>query len=212
MTFLEFHQLISQDSLIYSWIRKNFSFIHQELEAGKELKMQHEQLIIMEKGLLVQKSEEDKKLTFQRVFADQRIIFTTDGCLTLAALEDTVYSVIPTEELFEKLDEHQLLPNFFLQIAEDFEVSIEWQRKLMSSYPEERVRMVLRKVIDRYKLDPVHNPVFPRWLKIYVLAKFAKCSVSTTSMIVNDLAEKGEINVKMTPWVLMQYSQAYYAS
>lgn len=211
MTFLEFHQLVSQDSLIYSWIRTNFSLTHQELEVGKELKLQHGQLIVMEKGLMVQESFE-KKPTIQRVFADQRIIFTTDGGLSLAALEHTTYIVISTDEILEKLDEDKLLPNFFLQIAEDFERSIEWQRQLMSAYPEERVEMVLQKVIERYKLDPEQNPVFPRWLKIYVLAKLAKCSVSTTSVIINNLAEQGKINVKMTPWELAQPSKASCAS
>lgn len=82
----------------------------------------------------------------------------------------------------------------------------------MSAYPEERVEMVLQKVIERYKLDPEQNPVFPRWLKIYVLAKLAKCSVSTTSVIINNLAEQGKINVKMTPWELAQPSKASCAS
>ncbi|EFR83044.1 conserved hypothetical protein, partial [Listeria monocytogenes FSL F2-208] len=84
--------------------------------------MQHGQLIVMEKGLMVQESFE-KKPTIQRVFADQRIIFTTDGGLSLAALEHTTYSVISTDEILERLDEDKLLPNFFLQIAEDFERS-----------------------------------------------------------------------------------------
>ncbi|MDT0017363.1 Crp/Fnr family transcriptional regulator [Listeria swaminathanii] len=203
MTFLEFHQLISQDLLIYSWIRKNFSLTYQELEVGKELKLQHGQLIIMEKGLIIQENL-GKKATIQRVFVDQRIIYTTASVLSLSALENTTYSILSTDELFEKLDAHNLLSNFFLQIAEDFERSLEWQREIMSADPEERVEKVLMKIINRYELNAAHNPEFPRWLKIYVLAKLAKCSVSTTSGIINGLADKGTINVKTTPWLLMQ--------
>ncbi|MBC1987421.1 Crp/Fnr family transcriptional regulator [Listeria sp. FSL L7-0478] len=203
MTFLEFHKLISQDLLIYSWIRKNFSLTHQELEVGKELKLQHGQIIIMEKGLMIQKSA-GKKPTIERIFAGERIIYTTERVLLLSALESTTYSIIPTDELFEKLDEHNLLSNFFLQIAEDFEKSLEWQREIMSAEPEERVEKVLLRIIKWYELNPVTKPVFPRWLKIYVLAKLAKCSVSTTSLIINGLVEKGIINVKKTPWILMQ--------
>ncbi|MBC1571760.1 Crp/Fnr family transcriptional regulator [Listeria sp. FSL L7-1426] len=203
MTFLEFHRLISQDLLIYSWIRKNFSLTHQELEVGKELKLQHGQIIIMEKGLMIQESA-GKKPTIERIFAGERIIYTTERVLLLSALESTTYSIIPTDELFEKLDEHNLLSNFFLQIAEDFEKSLEWQREIMSAGPEERVEKVLLRIIKWYELNPASKPVFPRWLKIYVLAKLAKCSVSTTSLIINGLADKGIINVKKTPWILMQ--------
>ncbi|MBC1549429.1 Crp/Fnr family transcriptional regulator [Listeria sp. FSL L7-0233] len=203
MTFLEFHRLISQDLLIYSWIRKNFSLTHQELEVGKELKLQHGQIIIMEKGLMIQESA-GKKSTIERIFAGERIIYTTERVLLLSALESTTYSIIPTDELFEKLDEHNLLSNFFLQIAEDFEKSLEWQREIMSAGPEERVEKVLLRIIKWYELNPASKPVFPRWLKIYVLAKLAKCSVSTTSLIINGLADKGIINVKKTPWILMQ--------
>ncbi|MBC1806619.1 Crp/Fnr family transcriptional regulator [Listeria cossartiae] len=203
MTFLEFHRLISQDLLIYSWIRKNFSLTHQELEVGKELKLQHGQIIIMEKGLMIQESA-GKKSTIERIFAGERIIYTTERVLLLSALENTTYSIIPTDELFEKLDEHNLLSNFFLQIAEDFEKSLEWQREIMSAGPEERVEKVLLRIIKWYELHPASKPVFPRWLKIYVLAKLAKCSVSTTSLIINGLADKGIINVKKTPWILMQ--------
>ncbi|MDT0014866.1 mpt operon Crp-Fnr family transcription regulator [Listeria cossartiae] len=203
MTFLEFHRLISQDLLIYSWIRKNFSLTHQELEVGKELKLQHGQIIIMEKGLMIQESA-GKKSTIERIFAGERIIYTTERVLLLSALENTTYSIIPSDELFEKLDEHNLLSNFFLQIAEDFEKSLEWQREIMSAGPEERVEKVLLRIIKWYELHPASKPVFPRWLKIYVLAKLAKCSVSTTSLIINGLADKGIINVKKTPWILMQ--------
>ncbi|MBC2000882.1 Crp/Fnr family transcriptional regulator [Listeria marthii] len=211
MTFLEFHKLISQDLLIYSWIRKNFSLTHQELEVGKELTLQHGQVIIMEKGLMVQESK-GKKPTIQRVFAGERIIYTTETTLLLSALERTTYSIISTDELFEKLDEHNLLSNFFLQVAEDFEKSLEWQRELMSAESEERVGKVLLRIIKWYELDPVRNHVFPRWLKIYVLAKLARCSVSTTSMIINGLADKGVINVKKTPWILIQDSDVLCVS
>lgn len=80
MTFLEFHQLVSQDSLIYSWIRTNFSLTHQELEVGKELKLQHGQLIVMEKGLMVQESFEKSQqfnafLQINGLFLQQTEVF-----------------------------------------------------------------------------------------------------------------------------------------
>ncbi|MBA5745470.1 Crp/Fnr family transcriptional regulator, partial [Escherichia coli] len=37
-------------------------------------------------------------------------------------------------------------------------------------------------------------------LRINVLARFAKCSVSTMSSVVNELVNEGDLNIKGTPW------------
>lgn len=186
MTFLEFHQLVKEDLLIYSWIIKNFHLTRQKLMAGGEITMNREQVIVMEKGLLVQVNEEGKNDLY-RVFIDQRIIFTTKGDITLTALEDTSYSIIRTDELIRKLEDQHLLPTFFLQIAEDFEKGLDWQRTLISVDPAERAEMILAKIIERYEINSENKPEFPRWLRINVLARFAKCSVSTMSSVVNEL-------------------------
>ncbi|MBC6148610.1 Crp/Fnr family transcriptional regulator [Listeria innocua] len=207
MTFLEFHQLVKEDSMIYSWIVKNFSLKRQKLDVGGEIIMKPEEVIIMEDGLLVQESEVGRS-DFNRVFINKRIIFTTKGGFSFTALENTSYSIIPTEELFEKLEDQNLLPTFFLQIAEDLEKGLDWQRKLISVTSEERVEMILAKIVEYYQLDSEKKPEFPKWLKIYVLARFAKCSVSTVSIIVNDLVSSGNIDTKGTPWRLTQPYQS----
>ncbi|PZG33983.1 hypothetical protein C2D64_06120 [Listeria ivanovii] len=201
MNFLEFHQFVKQDLLIYSWIVQNFYFTKHQLAAGKSLVMEPRKVIVMREGIVLQESLV-KQADVYRVFVDQRIIFTTEEKLSLYALETTTYSIIDTNELFEKLEEQQLLANFFLQMAEDIEEELEWKRNLFSSYREERIYMVLMRIIHRYKLDPVNNPEFPRWLKIYILAKLAKCSFTKTSMVLNDLFKNGMINIKVTPWIL----------
>lgn len=206
MTFLELHQFIKQDLLIYSWILNNFCLTQHKLEVGTELVMNNEQVIIMEKGLLAQESIESKTI-IHRIFEDQRIIFNTEVNLSLTALEDTTYRIVDKKDLLDELDSQKLLPHFLLQIAEDFEQDLEQERKLMSANSEERIELILTKIIDRHQLDSVTNPTFPKWLKIYVLARLAKCSVSTTSIVVNELAQKGVINVKTTPWQLVENSQ-----
>ncbi|WP_167811075.1 Crp/Fnr family transcriptional regulator [Listeria monocytogenes] len=207
MTFLEFHQLVKEDLLIYSWIIKNFHLTRQKLMAGGGKTMNREQVIVMEKGLLVQVNEEGKNDLY-RVFIDQRIIFTTKGDITLTALEDTSYSIIRTDELIRKLEDQHLLPTFFLQIAEDFEKGLDWQRTLISVDPAERAEMILAKIIERYEINSENKPEFPRWLRINVLARLAKCSVSTMSSVVNELVNEGDLNIKGTPWLLTRPYQA----
>lgn len=190
MTFLEFHQYVKQDSLMYSWITDKFYLSRKKIEASEKITVNKEEVIIMEKGLLVQESDGEKPV-IHRVFADHRIIFTIQDSFQLTALETSTYSIIPTEKLFSELDASGLLSNFFLQIAEDLERDLERDKKLRSVSPEERANIVLALIINHYKIDPVENPDFPKWLRVNVLAKLAKCPVSTASQIMRELMEKG---------------------
>ncbi|EGQ0538640.1 Crp/Fnr family transcriptional regulator [Listeria monocytogenes] len=201
MNFLELHQFIKEDSLIYSWIKKKFHLSTQRLEAGQDFLMNNEHIIIVEKGLLIQESM-DGNSNVQRMFVNQQVIFTTKESLLLLALESTTFNIVLAEELFDMLEKQQLLQHFFLQIAENFERDLECEKMLVSTYPEKRIEMILTKIINLYNLDPVENPTFPKWLKKYILAKLAKCSVTKTSMIINKLVERGVINVNSTPWLL----------
>ncbi|EAC6063262.1 TPA: Crp/Fnr family transcriptional regulator [Listeria monocytogenes] len=201
MNFLELHQFIKEDSLIYSWIKRKFHLSTQRLEAGQDFLMNNEHIIIVEKGLLIQESM-DGNSNVQRLFVNQQVIFTTKESLLLLALESTTFNIVLAEELFDMLEKQQLLQHFFLQIAENFERDLECEKMLVSTYPEKRIEMVLTKIINLYHLDPVENPTFPKWLKIYILAKLAKCSVTKTSVIINKLVERGVINVNSTPWLL----------
>ncbi|MBC8824667.1 Crp/Fnr family transcriptional regulator, partial [Escherichia coli] len=68
------------------------------------------------------------------------------------------------EELIGKLEGQHLLPTFFLEIAEDFEKGLDWQRTLISVDPAERAEMILAKIIERYQINSENKPEFPRWL------------------------------------------------
>ncbi|WP_185347008.1 hypothetical protein [Listeria immobilis] len=115
MTFLEFHQYVKKDSLMYSWITDKFYLSRKKIEASEKITVNKEEVIIMEKGLLVQESD-GKKPMIHRVFADHRIIFTIQDSFQLTALETSTYSIIPTEKLFSQLDASGLLSNFFYKL------------------------------------------------------------------------------------------------
>ncbi len=112
--------------------------------------------------------------------------------------------------MFAKLEEQGLLSNFLLQLAEGLEEDLEWEVKLNSANSKERVDMVLKMLIKKYQLNYQTNPRFPRWLKIHVLAKLAKCSISTTSMIMNEQNKNRVLNKKTTPWLLLEKYQALF--
>ncbi|WP_260443755.1 Crp/Fnr family transcriptional regulator [Listeria immobilis] len=209
MDFMEFHQFVKQDLLIYSWITKNFHPIKKELKKRHQFILDSSQMLIIESGLVIQ-----ERMTSQyngcRIVGEQEIIYTTQGSLTIYGLEDTTYSLVPVHEVFAKLEDQKLLSNFFLQIAEDLEKDLEWEIQLSAGNAKERVDMVLKMLIDKYQLNYHTNPEFPRWLKIYVLAKLAKCSVSTVSSILKVRNSNRVLNRKSTPWLLLEDYQTLY--
>ncbi|PZG34212.1 hypothetical protein C2D64_05960 [Listeria ivanovii] len=206
---MEFHQFVKQDLLIYSWITKNFHLDKKELKKRHQITLDSKHMFIIESGLVLQ-----ERMTTRyngcRILGEQEIIYTTQGSLCVYGLENTTYSVVPVKNVFAKLEEKQLLSNFFLQVAEDLEEDLEWEIKLNAGNSKERVDMVLKMFIEKYQLNYQTNPEFPRWLKIYVLAKLAKCSVSTTSMIMNEQNKNRVLDRKATPWFLLEHYQTLY--
>ncbi|MHC5409331.1 Crp/Fnr family transcriptional regulator [Listeria seeligeri] len=209
MDFMEFHQFVKQDLLIYSWVTKNFHLNKKELMKRHQITLDSTHMLIIESGLVLQ-----ERMTTRyngcRIIGGQAIIYTTQGSLCIYGLEHTTYSLLPVEKVFAKMEEQKLLSNFFLQVAEDLEEDLEWEIKLNSGNAKERVDMVLRMLIEKYQLNYQTNPEFPRWLKIYVLAKLAKCSVSTASMIMNEQKKNRVLDRKSTPWFLLEHYQTLY--
>lgn len=206
---MEFHKFIKEDMLIYSWITNNFHLNKKELKRRHQLILESTEILVIETGLVLQERMATR-YNGCLIVGEQQIIYTTQGSLFIHGLENTTYSIVPVEKVFAKLGEQGLLSNFLLQLAEGLEEDLEWEVKLNSANSKERVDMVLKMLIKKYQLNYQTNPRFPRWLKIHVLAKLAKCSISTTSMIMNEQNKNRVLNKKTTPWLLLEKYQALF--
>lgn len=204
MTFLELHQFMKEDFLLYDRIKKMFPLKWQHLEKGKSRLKNSGQVILVQQGLLVEVKQGKKLRSYYRMFADKQLIFSTKGIMALRALEDTTYSVLPVDTLFDQLEEQKLLSNLFLQQQEDLEKERDLELQLQWCSVGEKVELLLQVLIQKYQLHPGTNPVFPSWVNIQTLAGFVNSSVTMTSKRVKELADKGLIDTKATPWRLLQ--------
>ncbi|EAC3456891.1 Crp/Fnr family transcriptional regulator [Listeria monocytogenes] len=204
MTFLELHRFMKEDALLYSRIQKMFPLRWQHLEKGKSRLMHSGQVILVQRGLLVEVKQGKKLRSYCRMFADKQLIFSTKGVMALRALEDTKYSVLPTDILFDQLEEQKLLSNLILQQQEDLEKERDLELELQWCNVGEKVELLLQSLIQKYQLNPRTNPAFPSWLNIQTLARFGNSSATMTSKRVSELADKGVIDTKTTPWRLLQ--------
>ncbi|EGE9351502.1 Crp/Fnr family transcriptional regulator, partial [Listeria monocytogenes] len=114
------------------------------------------------------------------------------------------YSVLPTDILFDQLEEQKLLSNLILQQQEDLEKERDLELELQWCNVGEKVELLLQSLIQKYQLNPRTNPAFPSWLNIQTLARFGNSSATMTSKRVSELADKGVIDTKTTPWRLLQ--------
>ncbi|EAF7771763.1 TPA: Crp/Fnr family transcriptional regulator [Listeria monocytogenes] len=204
MTFLDLHQFMKEDSLLYHRVEKMFPLRWQYLEKGKSRLNDSRQVILVQKGLLVEVKQGKKLRSYCRTFADKQLIFSTKGVMALRALEDTTYSMIPVDILFDQLEEQKLLSNLFLQQQEDLEKERDLELELQWCNVGEKVELLLQSLIQKYQLDPRTNPTFPSWVSIQTLARFGNSSTIMTSKRVNELVDKGIIDTRETPWRLLQ--------
>ncbi|EAH3791811.1 Crp/Fnr family transcriptional regulator [Listeria monocytogenes] len=203
MTFLELHRFMKEDSLLYYRIQKMFPLRWQHIEEGKSLFKNSQQVILVQQGLLVEEKKGKNLTSYCRTFTEKQVIFSTNGMMALRALEDTTYSVIPADILFDQLEEQKLLSNLFLQLQEDLEKERDQKLQLQWCSVGERVDLLLQLLIQKYHLNPATNPSFPSWLNIKNLAGFVNSSVTMTSRRTKELAKQGLIDTKSTPWRLL---------
>ncbi|EAF7771956.1 TPA: Crp/Fnr family transcriptional regulator [Listeria monocytogenes] len=204
MTFLELHQFMKEDSLLYYRIEKMLPLKWQRLEKGESRLKDSRQVIIVQQGLLVEMKNEKKLTSYCRMFTDKQLIYSTNGTMALCALENTRYSVIPADLLFDQLEEQKLLSNLFLQLQEELENERNQELLLQGYSIGEKVELLLQSLIQKYQLDPKTNPRFPSWVNRQALAGFVNSSVPMASRRVKELADKGFIDTKATPWRLLQ--------
>ncbi|EAF6699971.1 Crp/Fnr family transcriptional regulator [Listeria monocytogenes] len=194
---------MKEDSLLYYRIKKMFPLRWQHIEEGASQLKNSEQVILVQQGLLVEEKKGKSLTSYCRTFTEKQVIFSTNGIMALRALEDTTYSVIPADILFDQLEEQKLLSNLFLQLQEDLEKERDQKLQLQWCSVGERVDLLLQLLIQKYHLNPVTNPSFPSWLNIKNLAGFVNSSVTMTSRRTKELANQGLIDTKSTPWRLL---------
>ncbi|EAD9035964.1 Crp/Fnr family transcriptional regulator [Listeria monocytogenes] len=204
MTFLELHQLIKEDSLLYDKVKKMFPLTWKKLKYGDSLLKKPREVILLKQGLLVEEKESKRLTSYCRIFTEKQFIFSMTGTMTLRALEGTTYSVLSADRFFDQLEEQKLLSNLFLQLQEDLEKELEQELQFQWCNVEERIELQLQRLIQKHQLNPMINPTFPLWLNIKNLACFVRSSDTMTSRRIEELANQGLIDAKSTPWRLLQ--------
>ncbi|MBC1489127.1 Crp/Fnr family transcriptional regulator [Listeria sp. FSL L7-1485] len=200
MRYLEFHECLKKDSIMYSYLASKFRRRNKKIPAGEIVLVSKKYVAIVEKGVFVKESVEQRKF-FTRSYFQETIVVPTTQTIRLKALEESVISFIEADIVFEKLEEEKLLSNLFLQVAEKLEADLERQEMLAVEFPENRIIETLYFISISYSSKNL-NLELPHWLRIKILAKFANCSVSTASSIVHDLHKEGIIDIKASPWQL----------
>lgn len=200
MKYIEFYDYVKRDAIIYTYLLSNFSHVFKKINAWESITVDRDHILLMKKGTLIEESA-GKKKGIARCFFQKSFIFPTRNSLELKALETTEICLIPAETVFGKLEKEQILSVFFLQIAEKNEQDLKRQELLGTEASRNKIISTLNFLLEN-GLTNKKMPVFSDWLHINILAKLANCSVPTTSSVVNELHNKGILDIKSSPWRL----------
>ncbi|WP_239256723.1 Crp/Fnr family transcriptional regulator [Listeria ilorinensis] len=207
MKYVEFHEYVRRNAILYAYLLNNFSHTFKKLKAGEMIVADQEHVLLMRKGTLIEESNRKKK-GITRCFFQKSFIFPTIHEVKLKALETTEICNISAESVFGKLEEDKILSNFFLQIAEKTELDLKRQEMLGTEAPKNKIMATLDFLLDNYWVT-AKLPVFPKWLQINMLAKLANCSVSSTSSVVNELHNQGVLDIKSSPWKMKETEKMF---
>lgn len=200
MKYIEFYDYVKSDDIIYTYLRSNFSYVFKKINAWESITVDRDHILLMEDGTLIEESVGRKK-GIARCFFQKSFIFPSQNSLKLKALETTEFCLIPAETVFGKLEKEQILSAFFLQIAKKNEQDLKRQELLGTEASKNKIVSTLNFLLENGLTDK-NMPVFSDWLHINILAQLANCSVPTTSSVVNELHNKGILDIKSSPWRL----------
>ncbi|CAM2362721.1 Crp/Fnr family transcriptional regulator [Listeria seeligeri] len=200
MKYIEFYDYVKRDAILYTYLLSNFSHVFKKINAWESIEVDRDHILVMKNGTLIEEST-GKKKGIARCFFQQSFVFPTRHTLELKALETTEFCLIPADAVFGKLEQEQILSVFFLQIAEKNEQDLKRQELLITEASKNKIIATLNFLLEN-NLSNKTLPVFSDWLHINILAKLANCSVPTTSSIVNELHDKGILDIKSSPWKL----------
>ncbi|MBC2330441.1 Crp/Fnr family transcriptional regulator [Listeria swaminathanii] len=200
MKYIEYHDYIKRDAIIYAYLLDNFSYVCKQIKAWESVTIDRDHVLLVKNGTLIEESD-GKKKGIVRCFFQKNLVFPTRNPMVLKALETSEVCLISAEGVFGKLEEDQILSNFFLQIAEKNEQDLKRQALLGIENSKNKVVSTLNFLLEN-NLANTTLPVFPEWLQINILAKLANCSISTISSTVNELHNDGKLDIKSSPWKL----------
>lgn len=200
MKYIDYHDYMQRDAIIYAYLLNNFSYVRKKLKAWESTTVDREHILLVKSGVVFEEINGNKK-GIARCFFPKSLIFPTRNPVVLKAFEASEICFIDAETAFGKLEKDQILSNFFLQIAEKNEEDMRRQALLGTEKSKNKIISTLNFLLENHKSNS-KVPVFPEWLQINILAKLANCSISTISSTVNELHMEGILDIKSSPWKL----------
>ncbi|EDE9562048.1 Crp/Fnr family transcriptional regulator [Listeria monocytogenes] len=200
MKYIDYHDYMHKDAIIYAYLQNNFPYIRKRIKAWESFTLDREDILLVKSGAIFEEVN-GKKKGIARCFFSKSLIFPTRDPIVLKAFETSEICFINAERAFGKLEEDQILSNFFLQIAEKNEEDMRRQAFLGRENSKNKIISTLNFLLENNKSNS-KTPIFPIWLQINVLAKLANCSISTISSTVNELHAEGILDIKSSPWKL----------
>lgn len=199
---------MNKDAIIYTYLLSHFMCRFKKINIRESILLDQKHVLLIGNGTLMEESEEKKGIV--RCCFSNSFQFSTESPMVLKALEATEVCLLKADQVFKKLEEEKILSNFFLQIAEGTEKNLKRQAILGEGNPRNKIVETLNFLLENNMMDS-SKAVFPKWLRINVLAKLANCSITTTSATLNELSNKGILDIKTSPWEIKgEFSRLTY--
>lgn len=201
MKYIEYYEYMKKDAIIYAYLLNNFSYVSRKVETWESVTLDRKHILLVKSGALFEEND-GKKSGIARCFFQKSLFFPTRKSIQLKAFETSEICCISADVVFRKLEEDQILSDFFLQIAEKNEQDLKRQVFLATENPKNKIVSTLNFLLEN-NFSNNDMTAFPAWLQMNILAKLANCSISTISSIVHELQNKGMLDIQSTPWKLL---------
>ncbi|HEL9123410.1 TPA: Crp/Fnr family transcriptional regulator, partial [Listeria monocytogenes] len=108
MKYIDYHDYMHKDAIIYAYLQNNFPYIRKRIKAWESFTLDREDILLVKSGAIFEEVN-GKKKGIARCFFSKSLIFPTRDPIVLKAFETSEICFINAERAFGKLEEDQIL-------------------------------------------------------------------------------------------------------
>ncbi len=205
MKFFELQDLLEEDNVIIDYILNKCPHTIRYIKKYQRIKFKENKMYIQKSGYFqinYMDNKEMKKISFKNAVWVGHFYNAKENFIVEALTEATLI-VLDIDEVFDMLDQDNLLSHLFFLLLEQFRAEIDMFEVQFQLRPKERVARFIKMVSDKMDWTVDHTKELPRFFSMDFIASCCCCSRKIVSKALNELAEEGAINFSSKPWTVL---------
>lgn len=202
MELVELHTLAKEKSIFNAFILARIKYRREPFKKNDIFIIAAKDVYLVNQGTLFQMNLLREHFLYNYISPQDFIVkINPEKKLKFMAVEDGEMIIFAKKEMYEFLEQEQLLSNFFLTLLEKSYSVIDYLNIASTFSAEDKVKYVLYCSLKHVEVEPVEGFLpLPTWVTKKTIAQISQCSVSIVSKILRKLTNEQLLKMNDVIW------------